>query len=251
MPVVTTVALVNEAKKFDVNCEARALISIDETVISGPTKIIENFFTTKNTNSIDPTSHNTSDICWMLLLLLLLISELICYNRCRLSNLENKRRISLFFEWETYFILNYLHDLIDGYYVHIVECRFVLESNTWECDLLLILVDHSMGMLDNENQARLSLKSKEMYCHWGMSDHGLLVSMMNNLNCYWRETRWETKADLISNEWNEWMNKYVINTIEKWLIHTLFRLNKKFRIFVIGRFRIWMFFIQNLLEIKY
>ncbi len=40
--VVTTVALVNDAKKFDVNCEASALISIDETLISGPTKIISN-----------------------------------------------------------------------------------------------------------------------------------------------------------------------------------------------------------------
>lgn len=36
--VVTSVALVNDAKKFDVNCEANALISIDETLISGPTK---------------------------------------------------------------------------------------------------------------------------------------------------------------------------------------------------------------------
>ncbi len=36
--VVTTVAFVKDAKKFDVNCEARALISIDETLISGPTE---------------------------------------------------------------------------------------------------------------------------------------------------------------------------------------------------------------------
>jgi hypothetical protein len=36
--VVTTVALVNDAKKFDVNCEASAFISIDDTLISGPTK---------------------------------------------------------------------------------------------------------------------------------------------------------------------------------------------------------------------
>jgi hypothetical protein len=36
--VVTTVAFVNDAKKFDVNCEARAFISIDDTLISGPTK---------------------------------------------------------------------------------------------------------------------------------------------------------------------------------------------------------------------
>jgi hypothetical protein len=35
---VTTVALVNEAKKFDVNCDASALISIAETLISGPTR---------------------------------------------------------------------------------------------------------------------------------------------------------------------------------------------------------------------
>jgi hypothetical protein len=38
--VVTTVALVNDAKKFDVNCEASAFISIDDTLISGPTKRI-------------------------------------------------------------------------------------------------------------------------------------------------------------------------------------------------------------------
>lgn len=37
--VVTTVAFVNDAKKFDVNCDARALMSIDETVISGPTRL--------------------------------------------------------------------------------------------------------------------------------------------------------------------------------------------------------------------
>ena len=42
--VVTTVAFVNDAKKFDVNCEASALISIDETVISGPTVIIRPIF---------------------------------------------------------------------------------------------------------------------------------------------------------------------------------------------------------------
>jgi hypothetical protein len=35
---VTTVAFVNDAKKFDVNCDASALISIAETLISGPTK---------------------------------------------------------------------------------------------------------------------------------------------------------------------------------------------------------------------
>ncbi len=35
---VTTVALVNDAKKFEVNCEASALISIAETLISGPTR---------------------------------------------------------------------------------------------------------------------------------------------------------------------------------------------------------------------
>jgi len=40
--VVITVALVNDAKKFDVNCEASAFISIDETLISGPTKRIKN-----------------------------------------------------------------------------------------------------------------------------------------------------------------------------------------------------------------
>jgi len=34
---VTTVALVNDARKFDVNCDASALISIVETLISGPT----------------------------------------------------------------------------------------------------------------------------------------------------------------------------------------------------------------------
>ena len=65
--VVTSVALVNDAKKFDVNCEANALISIDETLISGPTKI--------NTNDIQqrksfgfPTSHNPTNICnWLLI----------------------------------------------------------------------------------------------------------------------------------------------------------------------------------------
>lgn len=36
--VVTTAAFVKDAKKFDVNCEASALRSIDETLISGPTK---------------------------------------------------------------------------------------------------------------------------------------------------------------------------------------------------------------------
>jgi len=36
--LVTTAALVNDAKKFDVNCDASALISIAETLISGPTR---------------------------------------------------------------------------------------------------------------------------------------------------------------------------------------------------------------------
>ena len=44
LPVVTSVALVNDARKFDVNCEANALISIDETLISGPTRIKEDIF---------------------------------------------------------------------------------------------------------------------------------------------------------------------------------------------------------------
>ena len=44
LPVVTSVALVNDARKFDVNCEANALISIDETLISGPTTINRTFF---------------------------------------------------------------------------------------------------------------------------------------------------------------------------------------------------------------
>lgn len=35
--LVTTAALVNDAKKFDVNCDANALMSIAETLISGPT----------------------------------------------------------------------------------------------------------------------------------------------------------------------------------------------------------------------
>jgi hypothetical protein len=39
---VTTVAFVNDAKKFDVNCDASALISIAETLISGPTKAFQN-----------------------------------------------------------------------------------------------------------------------------------------------------------------------------------------------------------------
>ena len=36
--VVTTAALVSEARKFDVSCEARAPMSIDDTLISGPTR---------------------------------------------------------------------------------------------------------------------------------------------------------------------------------------------------------------------
>ena len=34
----TTAALVNDAKKFDVNCDASAFISIAEILISGPTE---------------------------------------------------------------------------------------------------------------------------------------------------------------------------------------------------------------------
>jgi len=49
--VVTTVALVNDAKKFDVNCEASAFISIDDTLISGPTKRIFRLKKTKQFSS--------------------------------------------------------------------------------------------------------------------------------------------------------------------------------------------------------
>ncbi len=44
---VTTVAFVNDARKFDVNCDASALISIAETLISGPTRKINFFFIVK------------------------------------------------------------------------------------------------------------------------------------------------------------------------------------------------------------
>lgn len=52
---------------------------------------------------------------------------------------------------------------------HIVEHPFVLESDRWECDRLLILVDHWMGMSDNENQVELLLN---WWYYSGMLGHG-------------------------------------------------------------------------------
>ncbi len=64
--VVTTVAFVNDAKKFDVNCEASALISIDETLISGPTKSIKKKLSNTFETSVQ-TCHNPANICrWLL-----------------------------------------------------------------------------------------------------------------------------------------------------------------------------------------
>ena len=69
--LVTTVALVNDARKFDVNCEASALISIAETLISGPTKRERNFpiplSLGKISSESNSTCHDSTDIRgWLL-----------------------------------------------------------------------------------------------------------------------------------------------------------------------------------------
>ena len=60
--LVTTVAFVSDAKKFEVSWEARALMSIEETLMSGPTRR-----ETRNDESSKTdgrTSHDPTDLGW-------------------------------------------------------------------------------------------------------------------------------------------------------------------------------------------
>ena len=60
--VVTTAALVSEARKFDVSCEARAPMSIDDTLMSGPTGRKEKVSEAAIRSRRPLTGHDTTEI---------------------------------------------------------------------------------------------------------------------------------------------------------------------------------------------